>query len=68
MTVGCPTDLVTVEEAHPSERPTKPVRGKDQLPAYYVYIEGAEAYMTARELQAAAREAQVRECQEAVEG
>ena len=64
VTVPCPERLVTVDEAAPSNRPAKPVRGTDQLPAYYVYIEEAEAHMTAQELQASAREAQVAECRE----
>lgn len=64
LTVPCPAELVTVEDAAPSQRPAPPVRGADQLPAYYVYIAEAEAYMTAQALQARAREAQVAECRE----
>lgn len=64
VTVPCPVQLVSVEEADPSERPAAPVRMRDRLPDLYVYTAALGLYVDALELQARAREEQVADCRE----
>ena len=64
VTVACPPLLVEVADADRSKRPAAPVRMRDRLPDLDIYAIKLGAYATALELQAAAREAQVAECQE----